>query len=311
MLGGTAPPEVFEHFGDNICGIVDTFPIIVRRPKDKTWARFLYNGKYKHHVVKVQAICNFDGVPLFVSGPHAGTRHDVRIWREYGPALLADEQVLGDKAYVGEDDCIAPVKRLRGQAELDPLDADFNIVHSWYRGGIEHCNAQLKKFAILNGKNRARLRADSANRRLESAVRVITAIIQLQILHSPIRTFVDMLVPAEVDIIEAQADVIRNFREVINGCVIGKVSDLREMPDGSMRGPIADEFDTDPSNLGIDTGMIASDFRNGEEVLVWWWNLWWRAKIKYVAARKNRVTVTFDWSKKSISNYFARLVQKM
>ena len=186
----------------------------------------------------------------------------------------------------------------------------FSVCCRWYRGGIEHCNAQLKKFGILSGKNRARLIADSVHGRLESAVRVITCIIQLQTLHTPIRNLVDMLVPAEVEIIEAKADVLRAYREVVNGCAIGKPVDIREAG-GTVRGPRIDEHDSEPSDEDINTAMIATDFEIGEEVLVWWWTLWWRAKIHFISARKNEVTVYWLWSKKTTSNYLPRLIQKL
>jgi len=36
---------------------------------------------------------------------------------------------LGDKAYVGDDNCVAPHKKRRGQARLPRALADYNNVH--------------------------------------------------------------------------------------------------------------------------------------------------------------------------------------
>lgn len=43
--------RINHRFANNIVGSVDTFPIIVHRPKRKQ--TLLYNGKYKAHVYKV------------------------------------------------------------------------------------------------------------------------------------------------------------------------------------------------------------------------------------------------------------------
>lgn len=101
---------------------------------------------------------------MFVSGPHVGVRSDIRIWREFGPAMVAGESSLGDKAYVANDvlDVIAPYKKEKG-SKLTLSQRDFNRIHrsvcylcssdstgcSWFRATIEHMFAQFKKFQIL------------------------------------------------------------------------------------------------------------------------------------------------------------------
>ena len=56
--------------------------------------------------------------------------------------------VLGDKAYVGDSDVLAPYKKKPGQ-ELSSQRQAFNIVHRWFRATVEHTIAQCKKYAIL------------------------------------------------------------------------------------------------------------------------------------------------------------------
>jgi hypothetical protein len=142
------PNPVVNIFGDDCFGCVDTFPIYVRRPKKRAWRRALYNGKYKSHVVKVQIIGGFAGVPLFLSGPHPGTPSDIELWRRYSPDLSGD-RILGDKAYVvrfasvarlspsqGADDVLAPHKKPKGGA-LTQRQTDFNVVHRY--AGLWNC----------------------------------------------------------------------------------------------------------------------------------------------------------------------------
>jgi len=69
------PPEAKDIYGDHCFGAVDVTPIYVNksflielifRPAKREWNSALYNGKYKSSVVKIQLICDWEGVPLFV-----------------------------------------------------------------------------------------------------------------------------------------------------------------------------------------------------------------------------------------------------
>jgi hypothetical protein len=71
-------PHVFSR---NVTGSIDSFPICVVRPKSPAWQRQFYNGKYKAHVVKVQAMCDHSGNIIWYSGPHLGVTSDVRLSR--------------------------------------------------------------------------------------------------------------------------------------------------------------------------------------------------------------------------------------
>ena len=72
-------------WADDIHGSVDVKAILVRRPR---WHQSrLYNGKYKHHVVKIQAVVDNRGVPIDIRGLFKGRRHDVRLWRRTRRAI--------------------------------------------------------------------------------------------------------------------------------------------------------------------------------------------------------------------------------
>lgn len=47
---GNRLPHIFSR---HVTGAVDSFPILVNRPKKGKLQRFFYNGKYATHVVKV------------------------------------------------------------------------------------------------------------------------------------------------------------------------------------------------------------------------------------------------------------------
>lgn len=102
-------------------------------------------------------LCNFAGVPLCVTGPHAGVRSDIDIFRGHKPGLDATELGLGDKgpthttqsthkhtrtrtqtythaltfahkAYYGDADVEPPFKK-RPHTELNEEQEAYNTVH--------------------------------------------------------------------------------------------------------------------------------------------------------------------------------------
>jgi hypothetical protein len=131
-------------FGKRCFGSVDTFPILIRRPKKRAMQKATYQGKYKDHILKTQMIAAHNGRPLFVSGPHIGVRSDIACWRQYGPVLnnAKQETVLGDKAYVSAPGVLSPHKKPRGGGLSDDQLA-YNTVLSWYRATVEHLFAQV------------------------------------------------------------------------------------------------------------------------------------------------------------------------
>ena len=143
-------------FGNGCVGIVDTFPVRVRRPKDSSWQSAMYNGKYGTHVVKFQIIVDHFGVPMYVTGPHIGVDSDVSIWRTYGPVLNVGESMLADKAYVGTSDTIVPYKEpINGS--MTELERLFNKAHGWFRVTVEHSIAEVKSYSICSSRFRGPL----------------------------------------------------------------------------------------------------------------------------------------------------------
>jgi hypothetical protein len=71
------------------------------------------------------------GMPIWYSGPHIGTDHDIRIARDYPPPVILNESLLADKAYCGRASPIwlqAPYKRRRGQARISGRYRAYNRV---------------------------------------------------------------------------------------------------------------------------------------------------------------------------------------
>jgi len=178
----------FAQFG-NTKTVVDTTPIVIQRPSNPVHAKASYNGKFKRFVVKFQVLSDLFGRPLSVSGPHAGAGHDKGIWDRRAPDLDVGENVFGDCGYVGGRSIIHPFKRKRGQPDLTNEQKTMNKRISFFRVAIEQSIGQLKKFAIMSGKYRGRIFTAQGERMLRTIVNVITGLVGLQTLLSPLRRY--------------------------------------------------------------------------------------------------------------------------
>lgn len=121
-------------FANGVSGSIDSFPIRVSRPSNFLWQRSLYNGKYKAHTVKVQAIVNHSGCIIWYSGPHVGVVNDYELFNCHTPPLMQGEMLLGDKGYCGESNShflITPIKNKRYH-ELTNDAVQYNINHARY-----------------------------------------------------------------------------------------------------------------------------------------------------------------------------------
>lgn len=128
---------------------------------------------------------------------------------------------------------------------------------SWFRAGVEHCIAQLKKFAIVGGRFRGRLDADGG-KFLHAVLSVICGLVVLQVRASPLRTHIPLLGPEELEVVEEKAAELGVQREVIAGHPIGSHRDIFLGEDGSIRGP-----GPEPSSAHIDSRCRSRDFRKG------------------------------------------------
>jgi len=115
----------------------------------------------------------------------------------------------------------------------------------------------------------------------------------------------DFLDDEDDDLINAHVAEFVAVREVIAVHPIGTHRDIRRLDDGKLVGP-----GEEPSNRAINTGFAATDFQKGDSVLIWWWSLWWKGVVQYVARRDASLTVRFEWSNQVCTGYAPRLVWK-
>ncbi|CAF4828937.1 unnamed protein product [Rotaria sp. Silwood1] len=121
--------------------IVDSTFIAIHEPHDSEQRKEYYHAKSPtNYAIKVQVACDF--------------RHRIVTWLlEH---VEESVQIIGDKAYIGEEYVVTLRKKLRGR-ELTQEDKDFNRDINSARAAIENINQRLKAYAILGSVYRGRL----------------------------------------------------------------------------------------------------------------------------------------------------------
>jgi hypothetical protein len=265
-----------DTFGTSVTGCVDTFPIVIYRPKsqgeNEDPQKLFYNGKYGCHVVKVQLVCDNRGAPMWFSGPHLGITHDLTLFKENRPPLDEQEQLLGDKAYCSADISnvlLAPFKKAQ-RRPLSQRQKAYNTVHRWYRATVEHSIGYIKRFSILNTIYRGKVLTNS--KRLESTVKILVHASSIHLRLHPHRNHGDL---------ESAVDLHQ----------------LAQLP-------------AQPA-LPVDSGLSINDLRTGENVEFYMHGTWWASKISYIARRKGRLSVRLVGADRSITNVLPMFIKKI
>ncbi|CAF0883242.1 unnamed protein product [Rotaria sordida] len=131
--------------------IVDSTCIAINQPGDREQRKVYYYAKSPtNYAFKIQITCDFNHRIVHVSKCFPGSVHDLTILQESGLLEYTEEnvQIIGDKAYIGEQYVITPRKKPRG-GELTAEEKDFNRSISSARAAIENINRRVKSYAIL------------------------------------------------------------------------------------------------------------------------------------------------------------------
>ncbi len=299
--------DVCQLLGDKTWFIVDVFPIRLNRPKDSIIRKGCWHGKYAGPVLNVSAAVSMSGVPVYFT-VHNGSPGDVYIWNNNQPVdLEPDESGLADKAYIGGDHLLVPFKDL-GSRPLTEYERAWNKVLSFYRSTVEHAFALIKSFFILSSKYRGHIFQDHGF--IEDVLTIIMTVVAMHVLESPLKDIsVHSLLPnciaaAIPAAVAAERAAILNGerRQHINGRPIGTIHDI-VVEDGVARG-----LGPEPNDAAIDSGHTIEDFAKGDRVLVWWWGLYWTARVHYVATRSRTLSIRWDYDHSVTNAYAPRLV---
>lgn len=244
---------------------------------------------------------------MWYSGVHLGTTHDVRLSRNHPPPLTAGQRLLGDKAYIGNAQIIAPIKKRRAAA-LSQRDAAYNVVHSWYRTSIEHCFAYLKRY-VQNHYYTLENASHGMNRLLlVNASKRFLCLCRYRILSGCYRG----KMPGHVKYLDRALKVIIHVSAIrakerpprllvtIDGAP-GPAPSPAALAAGVPAIPAAPVVVAPPPIPDVDTGVIFTDLQRGMRVKVWWIDDWWHGKIKHCSIIHQTVSVVFTGNTNCIS----------
>jgi len=121
--------------------IVDVTECPIERPFLNEWEFF--SGKKRRHTLKYEIAVHIQtGRIVWIAGPFRGSVHDLTIARNgFIHNLFHNEQVLGDKAYVGDPRFIAPFRPACTTAQ-----EHFNYIVSCKRLLVEQVIKRIKHF---------------------------------------------------------------------------------------------------------------------------------------------------------------------
>jgi hypothetical protein len=166
--------------------IVDSTFIAIHEPHDSEQRKEYYHAKSPtNYAIKMQVACDFRHRIVHVSECYHGSIHDITVLRESGLLEHIEEsvQIIGDKAYIGEEYVVILRKKPRGR-KLTQEDKDFNRDINSARAAIENINQRLKTYAILGGVYRGRV--DDFHK-ITKIIQVVAALCNLNLNKHPIR----------------------------------------------------------------------------------------------------------------------------
>jgi hypothetical protein len=125
------------------------------------------------------------GRPIWFTGPHPGSIHDIRLFQMHHPPLAAHENWLADSGYQGTD-LIVPIKNSRARPRTE-ADNAWNDALQFIRANVEHANNKVKENAILGGEWRGHVPSS-----LGRMKRVVTVCINLATIRATFRPLRDL-----------------------------------------------------------------------------------------------------------------------
>jgi len=144
---------------------------------------------------------------------------------------------------------------------------------------------------------------------LQDMVYIVVGLIVLQTRRRPLKDVSARLDEGEFKVIDDAVDTFlkadrdgdRRFHE---GLPLG-VPDRDIVCEGDTVRGVGDE----PSNNTVNTGFTKANFKVGQNVLVWWWGLWWHATVFEKPVRAPTLTIRWDWSGNKQRAYLPRLIR--
>jgi hypothetical protein len=172
--------EVEEYF-PGFKAFIDSTEQEIPRPKNKRRRKSYYSGKKKEHTVKTQYMVNSEGLILHKTDHKKGRKHDYDVYKNNHPITPIQVENVFDLGYLGVQNDFPTVKsvlpvRKKKNVVLSGEETIFNRKHSQLRMIVEHTICKIKKFGIMSGKFRNRLR------KYDSISDIVSALLNFRIM---------------------------------------------------------------------------------------------------------------------------------
>jgi hypothetical protein len=152
-----------EEFFPGFKAFIDSSKQEIPRPKNKRRRKSYYSGKKKRHTVKTQFMVNSEGLILHKTDHRKGRKHDYDVYKNNHPITPVQVENVFDLGYFGVQNDFPTVKsvlpvRKKKNVVLSGEERTYKRKHSQLRMIVEHTICRIKKFGIMSGKFRNRLR---------------------------------------------------------------------------------------------------------------------------------------------------------
>ena len=185
-------PEEVEEVFPGFKAFLDATEQEIPRPGEKRKRATHYSGKARRHTVKTQVTVNVSGLMVHKTRHAAGRRHDYSVFKRSHPRLPERVTLGVDLGYDGiRRDCPdllvdipfkrrSPGRGKRGEKArpLTPEQRAHNKALSRARAVVEHTISRLKKYRIMGGEFRNRLR------HYDDATDIVSGLVNFRILGS-------------------------------------------------------------------------------------------------------------------------------
>ena len=166
-----------EEIIPGLTALIDASEQQIQRPGRKDMEKSHYSGKAHRHTSKVQYTSTTDGLIIHKTRHSPGRIHDFAVFKKKHPTFpdnlprkdgskdkdKTQVRELLDSGYQGvhkefpDRDAVVPHKKQKG-TKLSPEQKEFNKKHSEIRVYVEHAIRRVKRFRIMSGVYRNRLK---------------------------------------------------------------------------------------------------------------------------------------------------------
>jgi len=183
--------------------VVDSWEQPRQRPQEKLEQKKHYSGKKRQHTFKGQLFVPVEHSEIIDVIPSVrGPSSDITLFRQQKQRFSQEQEFLGDKAYVGDEQVLTPTKKPKG-GELTSEQKQRNKEISAPRIVVEHMIRRLKIFRIVQQRFRHHPSKHG------DFISVVCALVRIRLGTLNLTHFAQALWPSQEEIRESDGEVAK------------------------------------------------------------------------------------------------------